>query len=56
MTLYKKAGFFRYGIIVRCESKAEVQKLISRNVNEIEKLAKLNKVRWSVELDPEGML
>lgn len=56
MTLYKKAGFFRCGIIIRCESKVEVQKLISRNINEIEKLAKLNKVRWSVELDPEGML
>ena len=56
MTLYKKAGLFRCGIIVRCGSKVEVQKLISRNINEIERLAKQNKVRWSVELDPEGMV
>lgn len=56
MTLYKKAGLFRCGIIVRCGSKVEVQKLISRNINEIERLAKQNKVRWSVELDPEAMV
>ena len=56
MTLYKKAGSFRCGIIIRCKSKAEVQNIMSRNINEIEQLARQNKVRWSVELDPEGML
>ena len=56
MTLYKKAGFFRCGIVVRCKSKSGIQNLMSRNINEIEQLARQNKVRWSVELDPEGML
>ena len=35
------------------EEKIEMQRLQQKRAK---KLAKLNKVRWSVELDPEGML
>lgn len=56
MTLYKKAGFYRSTIIVRSGSRIQIQKLIASNINKIEELSRQNKVRWSIELDPEGML
>ena len=56
MTIYKKAGLYRSVIIIKSHSRIEIQNLIAKKISEIELLSKQNKVKWSVELDPEGML
>lgn len=56
MTIYKKAGLYRSVIIIKSQSRIEIQNLIAKKISEIELLSKQNKVKWSVELDPEGML
>ena len=56
MTIYKKAGLYRSVIIIKSHSRIEIQNLIAKKISEIELLSKQYKVKWSVELDPEGML
>jgi len=50
----KKAGKYRYQLLLQTNNRNELHQLLELTLQDIEKLKSANRVRWRVEVDPIG--
>ena len=48
----KKAGKYRFHLILQAKSRPELHHTIKQILNDVQNNESLNKVRWSIDIDP----
>jgi len=52
----RRAGRFRHQLLIQAESRAALQQCLNQIVPVLNTLPDANKVRWSIDIDPQSML
>lgn len=51
----KKAGKYRFQLLVQCHKRGMIQGILKRTLPQIEQLKSAQRVRWSIDIDPMDM-
>jgi primosomal protein N' (replication factor Y) len=51
----KKAGKYRFQLLVQCHKRGMIQSILQRVLPQIEQLKSGQRVRWSIDIDPMDM-
>ncbi|MDH5425021.1 MAG: primosomal protein N' [Gammaproteobacteria bacterium] len=52
----RRAGRYRYQLLIQATSRAALQQCLNKVIPHLNDLAGANKVRWSIDIDPQSML
>ncbi|MCO7224484.1 primosomal protein N' [Pleionea sp. CnH1-48] len=55
-TITRKSGRFRFQLLLNSQQRQPLHQLIQNNLNDIDKLPLANRVRWSLDIDPQDLL
>ncbi len=55
-TISRKSGRFRFQLLLNSESRSQLHSAISQRLGEIESSSLAQKVRWSLDIDPQDLL
>lgn len=52
----RRAGRFRYQLLIQANQRSQLHACLKQVVTQLNKLPDANKVRWSIDIDPQSML